>query len=163
MASISSIRFCQRGSHGGNGVVGEVQQGDAFTRPGGELGNHPLHPVIQILVRQALVTHLDLHTNPGKKYQRYQSGDLTESMVNSLCLDVDQGSLDTLWRTEWDWNAEKDTHYGSGMTGSNAPEETSVLFRSAESHSENTMKQQDSNRHTMKWEKQNLKKLYNRF
>ena len=38
--------------------------------PRGELGNHPLHPVIQILVRQALVTHLDLHTNPGKKKTR---------------------------------------------------------------------------------------------
>jgi len=37
-----------------------------------------------------------------KKYQRYQSGDRIETMVNSLCLDVDQGSLDTLWRTEWD-------------------------------------------------------------
>ena len=75
--------------------------GDAFTRPRGELGNHPLHPVIQILVRQALVTHLDLHTNPGKK--KPEVAEWGSNRIHSeLLWDVDQGSLDTLWRTEWD-------------------------------------------------------------
>ena len=93
--------FCRRGSHGGNGVVGEVQMGDAFTRPRGELGNHPLHPVIQILVRQALVTHLDLHTNPGKK--KPEVAEWGSNRIHSeLLWDVYQGRLDTLWRTEWD-------------------------------------------------------------